>query len=153
GYALIGVYAAELVLIMLYQQHVGLGPLPAAEPFGSLTIVAVALAVLTLRNQRERIGLAFIRTVSETTALVRLAPLVASIRDAIEPTIRALDTIKPSSDPQVSALSRSISRLSSLREQLRTLSTPALMPRRAEEESLLAKESQEGAIITGLAGI
>jgi hypothetical protein len=152
GYLLLGVFTLELLLVVLYQQQLGF-VIPAAEPFASLCISAIALAVLLLRAQRNRIGLAYIRRTSEAEALSRLSPLLASICQEIERAVVALSMLSATSDPRGPAFARTIARLSVLREQLDALNTSPPNVTVEGERSLLAKDSYVGATIFALAGL
>ncbi|HEX5059062.1 MAG TPA: hypothetical protein VFV99_06865 [Kofleriaceae bacterium] len=151
GYVLLGGFAAQLVLIELYQQYVGLGPFVGAEPFGSLCVPLAALGVLLVRKERQQIGLAYIRAQSEAAALVRLAPVLASIREELGLANRALEVVALRSDRTPGALPRSIHRLDTLRDQLDALSTPIEPPHDGERD-LLTRDAQYGAFVFALLG-
>jgi hypothetical protein len=153
GYPILGLFAADLVLAELYQQHVGLGPLAGAEPFGSLTVVLAAMAVLLLRTQRQRVMLARIRTQSEASALLRLEPLLTSIGEKLVQATHALDAIAHESTQKAGAFPRAIERLDTLRNRLDALRAPGPEPVHGGERGLLARDAQMGSFIFAVFGV
>lgn len=153
GYVLLGGFAAQLVLIELFQRQAGLGPLVGAEPFGSLCVALVALAVLVLRRERQQVGLAYIHSQSEAATLSRLAPVLSAIRDELDRAIRALEVVESQTAMTPEAFPRSILRLDTLRDQLDAFEVPAASELHEDERQLLAHDSQHGALIFAVVGI
>jgi hypothetical protein len=143
GIAFVILFSLQLVAIVVHQSQ-----LPV-EPFNSLMMAAVALAVLALREQRQRIGVEYLRTASESATLQQLRPLFCSVREQLG---RALSTISEASasfgDPLID---RSSSRLSDLGQRIGELESAAdgadAISSSEAERLLFARDAQIGATL------
>jgi hypothetical protein len=123
GCILLGGLATATVVTFLLAAQLGISPMPAGEPFLSLSMGAIGLAVLFLREQRRRIGLEYIRTEADTRALSQIGPLLVSVRAQLDADLAALSEDVPElpDEAKDGPLKRALGRLASLRQQLEDL--------------------------------
>jgi hypothetical protein len=146
GILLVTAFAAETLFVSASAQHVGLAAkMPTTEPYFSLMVATVSVYILFLRRRRSRLVADQIKLQGEATALDRIAPLFAKVRDEISVCVGALSAgllrlDEPELRPWSARLKRALERVGELGHRIDSLVDPANDPALADNAAMAREE-------------